>query len=220
MSQWAEIRQMHVVDGVPKKQIAERLGLDIKTVRRPVAQATAPVRPTSWVRRSAARRRFRPASIREIGGPSRPSAAAARTGPSGYRPPPPCWEPRAPGPPRSPPAGGRSLRPVRVAALPVVGRHHGRYSAAQQPPEQRSVSRGHGVGLCGALTGVSNAGQHRDDDERYCSGSPHLLQTIPPPLASSRCSNSVRRSSGDSIWRRPPSSHTLFDGSQLLRAPG
>ena len=30
MSQWAEIRQMHVVDGVPKKQIAERLGLDIK----------------------------------------------------------------------------------------------------------------------------------------------------------------------------------------------
>ena len=27
MSQWAEIRQMHVVDGVPKKQIAERLGL-------------------------------------------------------------------------------------------------------------------------------------------------------------------------------------------------
>ena len=44
MSQWAEIRQMHVVDGVPKKQIAERLGLDIKTVRRAVAQATAPAR--------------------------------------------------------------------------------------------------------------------------------------------------------------------------------
>ena len=42
MSQWAEVRQMHVVDGVPKKQIAERLGLDIKTVRRAVAQATAP----------------------------------------------------------------------------------------------------------------------------------------------------------------------------------
>ncbi len=41
MSQWAEIRQMHVVDGVPKKQIAERLGLDIKTVRRAVAQAAA-----------------------------------------------------------------------------------------------------------------------------------------------------------------------------------
>ena len=32
---------MHVVDGVPKKQIAERLGLDIKTVRRAVAQAPA-----------------------------------------------------------------------------------------------------------------------------------------------------------------------------------
>ena len=44
MSQWAEIRQMHVVDGVPKKQIAERLGLDIKTVRRAVAQATAPAK--------------------------------------------------------------------------------------------------------------------------------------------------------------------------------
>ena len=44
MSQWAEIRQMHVVDGVPKKQIAERLGLDIKTVRRAVAQAAAPAR--------------------------------------------------------------------------------------------------------------------------------------------------------------------------------
>ena len=35
---------MHVVDGVPKKQIAERLGLDIKTVRRAVAQAAAPAR--------------------------------------------------------------------------------------------------------------------------------------------------------------------------------
>ena len=46
MSQWAEIRQMHVVDGVPKKQIAERLGLDIKTVRRAVAQAAAPARRT------------------------------------------------------------------------------------------------------------------------------------------------------------------------------
>ena len=44
MSQWAEIRQMPVVDGVPKKQIAERLGLDIKTVRRAVAQAAQPAR--------------------------------------------------------------------------------------------------------------------------------------------------------------------------------
>ena len=39
MSQWAEIRQMPVVDGVPKKQIAERVGVDIKTVRRAVAPA-------------------------------------------------------------------------------------------------------------------------------------------------------------------------------------
>ena len=44
MFQWAEIRQMPVVDGVPKKQITERLGLDIKTVRRAVAQAAAPQR--------------------------------------------------------------------------------------------------------------------------------------------------------------------------------
>ena len=37
MSQWAEVRHMHLVDGVPKKQIGQRLGMDVKTVRRAVA---------------------------------------------------------------------------------------------------------------------------------------------------------------------------------------
>ena len=41
MSQWAEVRHMHLVDGVPKKQIGQRLGMDVKTVRRAVAQAPA-----------------------------------------------------------------------------------------------------------------------------------------------------------------------------------
>ncbi|MCY4026276.1 MAG: hypothetical protein OXH75_08185 [Acidobacteria bacterium] len=34
MSQWAEVRQRHLVEGVPKKEIARRLRLDVKTVRR------------------------------------------------------------------------------------------------------------------------------------------------------------------------------------------
>ncbi len=34
MSQWAEIRQMFRVDGISKKEIARRFGLDVKTVRR------------------------------------------------------------------------------------------------------------------------------------------------------------------------------------------
>ena len=44
MSQWAEIRHLHLVEGVAKKQIARRLQLDIKTVRRAVEQPTPPVR--------------------------------------------------------------------------------------------------------------------------------------------------------------------------------
>ena len=35
---------MHLVDGVPKQQIGQRLGMDVTTVRRAVAQATAPAR--------------------------------------------------------------------------------------------------------------------------------------------------------------------------------
>jgi transposase len=50
MSQWAEIRHMHLVDEVPKKEIARRLGLDVKTVRRAV-ERTAPA-----VKRSSPRR--------------------------------------------------------------------------------------------------------------------------------------------------------------------
>ena len=41
MSQWAAVRHMHLVDGVPKKQIGQRLGMDVKTVRRAVAPAPA-----------------------------------------------------------------------------------------------------------------------------------------------------------------------------------
>ena len=44
MSQWAEIRHLHLVEGVPKKEIARRLQLDVKTVRRAVDQPTPPVR--------------------------------------------------------------------------------------------------------------------------------------------------------------------------------
>ena len=44
MSQWAEIRYLHLVEGVPKKEIARRLRLDVKTVRRAVGKQTATVR--------------------------------------------------------------------------------------------------------------------------------------------------------------------------------
>ena len=47
MSQWAEIRHPYLVEGVAKKQIARRLQLDIKTVRRAVEQPTPPVRASS-----------------------------------------------------------------------------------------------------------------------------------------------------------------------------
>ena len=44
MSQWAEVRHLHLVEGVAKKEIARRLQLDIKTVRRAVGRARPPVR--------------------------------------------------------------------------------------------------------------------------------------------------------------------------------
>ena len=47
MSQWAEIRHLHLVEGVAKKQIARRLPLDIKTVRRAVEPPRLPVRTSS-----------------------------------------------------------------------------------------------------------------------------------------------------------------------------
>jgi len=49
MSQWAELRHQHFVDGVPKKALARRFGLDVKTVRRALDRAEPP-------RRAAARR--------------------------------------------------------------------------------------------------------------------------------------------------------------------
>ena len=44
MTQWAEIRHLHLVDGVPKKEIARQLKLDVKTVRRAIGRSTPPVR--------------------------------------------------------------------------------------------------------------------------------------------------------------------------------
>ncbi len=51
MSQWAEIRHMHEVEGVAKKEIARRLALDIKTVRRALRRRVAPLRRLSPTRR-------------------------------------------------------------------------------------------------------------------------------------------------------------------------
>lgn len=42
MSQWAEVRHMHLSQGISKKEIARRLGLDIKTVRRALQGDAAP----------------------------------------------------------------------------------------------------------------------------------------------------------------------------------
>ena len=47
MSQWTEIRHLHLVEGGAKKQIARRLQLDIKTVRRALEQPRPPVRASS-----------------------------------------------------------------------------------------------------------------------------------------------------------------------------
>ena len=47
MSQWAEIRHMHVVGKVPKKAIARRLGVDVKTVRRALQRQKPPLRRVS-----------------------------------------------------------------------------------------------------------------------------------------------------------------------------
>ncbi len=44
MSQWAEMRHLHLVEGVPKKEIARRLKLDVKTVRRAIGRPAPPAR--------------------------------------------------------------------------------------------------------------------------------------------------------------------------------
>ena len=47
MGQWAEIRHMHVVEEVLKKEIVRWLQLDIKMVRRAVDRPKPPVRATA-----------------------------------------------------------------------------------------------------------------------------------------------------------------------------
>ena len=44
MSRWAEIRHLHLVEGAPKKEIARRLQLDVKAVRRAVDRPMPPTR--------------------------------------------------------------------------------------------------------------------------------------------------------------------------------
>lgn len=47
MSQWAEIRYLHRVEGVPKRDVARRLDLDVKTVRRALEAEEAPTKRRS-----------------------------------------------------------------------------------------------------------------------------------------------------------------------------
>lgn len=47
VSQWAEIRHMHMVQQIPKKQVARRLGVDVKTVRRALDSSEPPIRRKS-----------------------------------------------------------------------------------------------------------------------------------------------------------------------------
>lgn len=47
MSQWAELRHQHYVEGVPKKELARRFGLNVKTVRRALAREEIPARRAS-----------------------------------------------------------------------------------------------------------------------------------------------------------------------------
>ncbi len=58
MSQWAEIQHLHQVEGVPKKELARRLQLDVKTVRRALQQAKQPKRRSA--KRPSRMDEFRP----------------------------------------------------------------------------------------------------------------------------------------------------------------
>ena len=51
LSTWAEIRHMHLVDGVSKKEVARRLGINVKTVRRALLLEQAPATRASPPRR-------------------------------------------------------------------------------------------------------------------------------------------------------------------------
>lgn len=47
MSQWAELRHQHFVEGVPKKALARRFGLNVKTVRRALEREDPPGRASA-----------------------------------------------------------------------------------------------------------------------------------------------------------------------------
>jgi len=47
VSQWAEIRHMYLTDHVPKREVARRMGVDVKTVRRALERTDAPRRRNS-----------------------------------------------------------------------------------------------------------------------------------------------------------------------------
>jgi hypothetical protein len=69
VSQWAEIRQMHWVDGVPRKEVARRLGLDVKTVRRALGRdemSTRRVSPARGCRFDPLRARERSSSLQAV----------------------------------------------------------------------------------------------------------------------------------------------------------
>ena len=53
VTEWAEMRHQHEVDGVPKKELSRRFGRDVKTVRRALARTGPPV---ARRRRPSARR--------------------------------------------------------------------------------------------------------------------------------------------------------------------
>ena len=50
VSQWAEIRRMGLVDAMPRREIARRLGVNVKTVRRALRRAQAPLKRQSPMR--------------------------------------------------------------------------------------------------------------------------------------------------------------------------
>ncbi len=67
MSQWAEVRHLHDVQSVPKREIARRLQLDVKTVRRALAGRCRRGRRSRRAHRLASRRRLRGGRLRRSG---------------------------------------------------------------------------------------------------------------------------------------------------------
>ncbi|MDD9982362.1 MAG: hypothetical protein OXU81_13565, partial [Gammaproteobacteria bacterium] len=60
LTQWAEARHLHLAEDVRKREIARRLKLDVKTVRRAISQPAprARVSPPRWSRRAPWRERI------------------------------------------------------------------------------------------------------------------------------------------------------------------